>query len=84
MSLTISKRTGPLPVHPFKDDLVITTVVFNPLDDRLTISVENLGHGEAALLLNQAAVLLCNLTGDRQLPNLLGNNAIVINENAGG
>jgi len=62
MSVTISKRV-PVPVAPFRLDLVIITVVYNPGESRLSVNLNNIGHEDAVTLLNRSELLLSGYLG---------------------
>ncbi|HON11391.1 MAG TPA: hypothetical protein PLE24_11030 [Chitinispirillaceae bacterium] len=63
MSATISKKVR-MPVIPHNPELVIITSVYNPLDQRLTVNIDNTGNDDAMTMLMHSQLLLSGYSAD--------------------
>lgn len=63
MSATISKKVR-MPVIPHNLELVIITSVYNPLDQRLTVNIDNTGNDDAMTMLMHSQLLLSGYSAD--------------------
>jgi len=78
MSVTVSKR-APIPIAPFRLDLIIITVVYNPGESRLSVNMNNIGHEDAVTLLNRSELLLSGYLGKDTV--VVGDETVCLNNN---
>jgi hypothetical protein len=53
-----------MPVIPHNPELVIITSVYNPLDQRLTVNIDNTGNDDAMTTLMHSQLLLSGYSAD--------------------